>query len=55
LAKNYASIEFDKINKDARETNKWVRKGAYEKIINHAREQYNIGEHTKLSKKTIFS
>jgi len=55
FGKKYASIEFDKINKDAREMNKWVRKGTYDKIINHAQAQYNIPEHTKLSKKMIFS
>ena len=51
LAKDYIPIEFDKIKKDAHETNKWVRERAYDKIINHAHEQYNMPEDTKLSKK----
>jgi len=55
LAKNYLSVKFDKVKKEANKMNKWVKKGAYGEIMKHAREQYNIPEHTDISKKMILS
>ena len=55
LAKNYLSVEFDKVKKEANKTNKRVKKGAYDEIIKCTREQYNLPEHTDINKKTILS